>query len=92
MKRMGAKEFVRLGLLHEVNRKVLHPLGLALEVVEDDITGAVTFGGVHDVREDPEGMYFGTLDRTKMDSVKRMEDQRRDARIKAVGYWIQGDN
>lgn len=90
MKRMGAKEFSELGLLHEVNRQILHPLGLALEIVEDDETGKVSFGQVWDYREDPEGISFENLDGWKIERVARMANERRDARIKALGYWVQG--
>lgn len=55
IKKMSAKEFRELGLLQEVNRLYLHPMGLALEiVVEDD--GTEHFGEVWDYRADPEGM------------------------------------
>jgi hypothetical protein len=36
VKKMPVAEFRRLGLLQELNRQFLHPLGLALEVVVDD--------------------------------------------------------
>lgn len=45
------------GLLFEINRTLLHPLGLALEVtVEDD--GSSRLSGIQDFRDDPEGLYF----------------------------------
>ena len=44
------------GLLFEINRSILHPLGMALSVkVIDD---KYVFSGVCDNREDPEGMCF----------------------------------
>jgi len=56
-KYMDVREFVASGLLFEVNRTVLHPLGLALEVkVEDD--GSMEFGGIWDCRDDSEGILF----------------------------------
>lgn len=61
VRRIDPKEFQNLGYLQEVNRRFLHPLGLALEMITDDETGTVRFGGVWDYREDPEGMYFGDL-------------------------------
>ena len=57
MKRINIKEFRELGYLQEVNRRFLHPLGLALEVVQDE-EGNETLGGVIDYREDPLGVYF----------------------------------
>lgn len=89
-KRITAKEFVALGLLHEVNRRMLHPLGLALEVVESD-GGAVRFGEVWDFRDDPEGISFDVLDEGKIEHVKNMEEDKRAERIDLMGYWIQGE-
>jgi hypothetical protein len=37
MNRLPAAQFLHeTGLLFEINRKVLHPLGLALEIIEND--------------------------------------------------------
>lgn len=90
MKKMSVSEFVDLGLLHEINRRLLHPLGLALEVTVDT-DGTVAFGGVQDVRDDPEGMIFAedTLSPHKAWMVEVLEEKRRPAREKALGYWIQ---
>lgn len=54
---MDIKTFRRLGLLQELNRQFLHPLGLALEVVVED-DGSERFGNVWDYRDDPEGIVF----------------------------------
>jgi hypothetical protein len=57
IKRIEIKEFREKGYLQELNRRFLHPLGLALEViVEDD--GSEKLGGVWDYREDQEGIYY----------------------------------
>lgn len=56
IKRMDIKEFREKGYLQELNRKFLHPLGLALEIVVDGDTE--TLGGVWDYREDKEGIYY----------------------------------
>ena len=45
------------GLIFEINRKVLHPLGLALEIEIDD-DGKVVIGSIWDCRSDPEGVLF----------------------------------
>lgn len=58
--RIPIAEFVALGFLQEVNRRFLHPCGLALEVVKHD-DGTMEFGGVWDYRDDPEGMVFADL-------------------------------
>jgi len=57
--RESAKFLLDTGLLFEINRQILNPLGLALEVdVITDKTGAVetVFGKVWDYRDDPEGI------------------------------------
>jgi len=57
IKKMDIKEFREIGLLAELNRAFLHPLGLALEVnIEED--GTETLGGIWDYRDDPEGMLY----------------------------------
>lgn len=58
IKRMNIKEFQDMGLLAELNRTFLHPLGLALEININDETGEVKLGGIWDYRDDPEGMLF----------------------------------
>lgn len=55
-------EFRRLGFLQELNRRFLHPLGLALYIAIDDETGEETLGGIWDYRDDPEGLFFGEAD------------------------------
>lgn len=58
-KYMTVQEFVDSGLLFEVNRRVLHPLGVAIEVKLEKEEGAeMEFGGVWDCRDDPEGILF----------------------------------
>lgn len=61
MNYMSAAEFVEKGFLQEVNRRLLHPCGLALEVVVKD-GHVVGFGGVWDCRDDPEGIMFAASD------------------------------
>jgi hypothetical protein len=57
IKRMDVKEFREKGYLQELNRKFLHPLGLALEVVVEQ-DGTEHLGGIWDYRDDPEGIYY----------------------------------
>lgn len=57
-KRMTLKEFRELGFLQELNRRFLHPLGLALSVLVSDDEENEAFGGVLDYRDDPEGIVF----------------------------------
>lgn len=85
---ISVKEFRRLGLLHEVNRQFLHPLGLALEVtLKED--GEEFFSAVWDSRDDPEGISFFELDEGLMKKVQSMVDARHPERVKRLGYWIQ---
>lgn len=93
-KRMPVAEFREFGLLQELNRRFLHPLGLALEVAVDPETGAETFGGIWDHRDDPEGIYFGGDPaefnaRERAVQVALAWERRRDARIAAIGYMVQ---
>lgn len=57
MKYIDIREFVEFGYLQELNRVFLHPLGLALEVIEND-DGSVYISGVQDHRDDPDGFRF----------------------------------
>ncbi len=57
IKYLSVKEFRELGFLQEVNRQILHPLGLALVVVRD-AGGNERFGKVWDCRDDREGITF----------------------------------
>ena len=58
IKRIDIKEFREKGYLQELNRRFLHPLGLALEVIVNDVDGSEILGGVCDYREDVEGIYY----------------------------------
>lgn len=88
--KMDINEFRDFGFLQEVNRIFFHPLGLALEVIlyED---GSARLGGVHDYRDDPEGVIYGeqTLDVDKMRRVSALRDQKSFTRRDAFGYVIQ---
>lgn len=57
IKRIDIKEFRESGYLQEINRRFLHPLGLALEVVVDE-SGKELLGGIWDYREDETGIYY----------------------------------
>ena len=51
------KFLVESGLLFEINRNILHPLGLAL-ALHVDATGKLSKIEIWDIREDPEGFVF----------------------------------
>ena len=60
-KQMSLKEFRDKGYLQEVNRKFLHPLGLAISLsVNEEDPDDIQFSHIWDCREDPEGILFGT--------------------------------
>lgn len=90
IKRMDIAEFVDEGYLQELNRRFLHPHGLALEVVlENDVP--VALGGVWDYRDDPEGIVFADSVNTseKAARVFQLERARMDERQRRLGYWVQ---
>jgi len=95
LKFVGPKEVLEWGLLFEINRKVLHPLGLALAVEIDD-EGNYSFSSeVWDCRDDPEGVVFS--DESFYSGVDKLEKMFRDwgedkleERLKELGYVVQG--
>lgn len=89
MKFIDLKEFVDFGYLQELNRKYLHPLGLAL-VVESGERGERTLH-VWDGRDDLEGINFapGSISEIKAANIRLEEVSRWPARQTALGYWIQ---
>lgn len=91
VKRIDPKEFQDFGYLQEVNRRFLHPLGLALEVIVNTDTGEVSLGGVWDYRDDPEGMAFadGEIDADKAARVQVQWHEKEQVRVKNLGYIIQ---
>lgn len=58
IKKIDIKEFREKGYLQELNRQFLHPLGMALEIIQDEDTGEEKLGGIWDYREDEKGIYF----------------------------------
>ncbi len=85
---MSVKEFHESGLLQELNRQFLHPLGLALYVKADD-NGDVELGGIM-VANDPEGFRFsGWLTPKAKAYVKKLRLQKAKARKKLFGSIIQ---
>ena len=82
------------GILFEINRQILHPLGLAMEVVQKK-DGTWVLGGIWDYREDGEGMLYSDnmFQRGLNKWVSFFETEGRKkhmARYKELGYIIQG--
>lgn len=87
-KYLAISEFRRLGYLQEVNRQILHPLGLALEVSIED-SGEEKLSGIWDCRDEDEGVIFNSINQDKIDYVTQQLVSRRQARMNAVGFVIQ---
>lgn len=89
-KTMTVKEFREQGYVQELNRRFLHPLGLALEVViEED--GTESFGGVWDYRDDPAGMMFGEgmIDAEKAIRIHQEGEEKYKVRDERFGWYTQ---
>lgn len=86
--RMDIAAFRADGYLQELNRRFLHPLGLALEVIVND-DGSEQFGGVWDYRDDPEGMAYGEVDAIKAARVDEIWASRQPAREASLGFMVQ---
>lgn len=91
---LGPSFLINSGLLFAINRDVLHPLGLALEVVLDRETGCSSMGSIWDCRDDPEGITYGpTALRHGELKLQNYMRQRGTAAIEsrkaALGYVIQ---
>lgn len=84
IKRMDIKEFRETGFLHEANRLFFHPLGLALEVHQDE-DGTETLSGVWDYRDDPEGIMMGAVDPAKVEAVEQERLRHVEERCRLFG-------
>lgn len=91
IKKADVKELRELGLIHELNRLFLHPLGLAIEVVIDDETGRESLGGIWDYREDPEGILFGKdmIDPAKIKRFRDFQVAQHMRRMETLGFLVQ---
>lgn len=92
VKHIDIKEFREQGYLSELNRRFLHPLGLALSVKVDD-DGSETLDGVWDYREDSEGMLFGgdyaEVVAENAIKIDKLWEERSAARTESLGYMVQ---
>ena len=96
IKRLTPEQFKDLGYLLDLNRRFLHPQGMALEVIIDEETGDTSFGGVWDYRNDPEGIAFhqddwilGKIDIERAAQIAEEEKVKRRKREEWLGYVIQ---
>jgi hypothetical protein len=93
IKRIDITEFRERGYLQEANRLFFHPLGLALEITQDE-DGSEHLSGVWDYREDPEGITFGGpddygLDVAKAEAVEGDRLEHVGARLALFGQSVQ---
>lgn len=95
MKYLSLKEFVDFGYLQEVNRLLLHRLGLSLVIEIDESTKEYRIIGISDSRDDPEGCIY-TKEVTNRsifnEKIFRIEEElkKRDAiRLDSLGFSIQ---
>lgn len=102
VKRMDLTEFVAQGFLFEINRRFLHPMGLALEVTQhtdlkDGGPPLTYLGGVWDYRGDLDGMSYGEppedpvwiTRRQKAATVAAHEQARHATRQATLGFVVQ---
>ena len=100
VKRIDIKEFREQGYLQELNRRFLHPLGLALEIKIDE-NGNESLNGIWDYREDDSGIYydlanpeFTTKERLesfnrKFNFIENEIESRKSYRENALGFFIE---
>ena len=92
---MSVEEFQKSGLLQEVNRRFLHPIGLAISIVEDLDTGKVHFGEIFDYSAEADGMIFAeevtsTSEwKEKAARVEELFEAKRAERERVLGYHVQ---
>ena len=100
MKFMDLDEFTDVGYLQELNRRFLHPLGLALVIewdtdeTDEAIPGSGRLKGIWDARDDLEGINFadGVLDPEKHDRLEQAWTDRHGPRVAALHYMVQPFN
>jgi hypothetical protein len=96
---MDIEEFREKGYLQEVNRRFLHPIGLALAVTVDD-AGVYSLSGVLDARDDPEGFVFDyskhpdpsdalELNQVRANYIDAQEDHFGPTRERRFGWRVQ---
>lgn len=95
IKYLPIQDFIDLGFLQEVNRKTLHPAGLALMIdVPDGSDQTIAHMRIWDCRDDREGALFapGVISQEKIRSVREIQAQFGPFRAKLMGGSIQLPN
>lgn len=82
-------EFRERGYLQELNRRFLHPLGMALAVQRND-DGTVELACVWDERDDAEGLVFDPPPDARLAAAVDAEwAEKAAARERALGWVVQ---
>lgn len=90
IKEMTVKEFVDAGILHEMNRQFLHPIGLAIDVSVEN--NELKLGRIWDYREDPQGIVFDKIDNNTLIVFKNFQKTKHKVRKKTMGFIVQEEN
>ena len=91
--KMDIATFVEIGMLQEINRLILHPVGMAMSVEIDD-EGQCKLGDIL-ITEDPAGIHFSNESalsdkfKQKCDNLDSLRDKAKEARIRELGYFVQ---
>lgn len=91
---MSVKEFREQGYLQELNRRFLHPLGLALEVDKGE-DGEEKFSKIWDYRKDKDGIVFPFKETLQFDFYQKAKKINREIKSKAkwrrkrLGFFVQ---
>lgn len=93
---VNAPEYLEsTGILFEINRRYLHPVGLHLEVVTDINTGELLLNDLLDCREDAEGVLMTEGEfRIGLSRYQKHLQSVRDVmnkRKKVLGFVVQGE-
>lgn len=92
IKYIDVKEFREQGYLSELNRRFLHPLGLAL-ATRVNVDGTESLDGIWDDRDDPEGIIYGgdyaEVVAKNAAAIEKISEERAIARIEKLGYMVQ---
>lgn len=83
-------EFRQRGYLQELNRRFLHPLGMALAVTVND-DGTASLDAVWDARDDREGWIYGPgmIDADKAAAVDAEWAEKAASRQALLGWVVQ---
>jgi len=96
-KTIPAAEFLyNSGLLFEINRLLLHPIGLALQVELDDNGKVRPLRNIQDFRDEPEGLIFPEeaviAGQEKLATFMQTVKKPLTIREKMLGFVVQGES